>query len=170
MDASQKHLIGRMRWIRVRVKLMRLCIEWRVHRGYEKKSSFDYACPNPHAFINHCICDFAFTPPIKILTTKEWKILDLQMRGGRISPQKREEFYSYEKSVYTVNSIGAILGGLGMLAESFLTPALASTYMDRIACLADERSHMTLRGAKTTDGYIAKVIKLLLDAKRDFPR
>lgn len=160
----------RLRWMRIRMAIAKLRIMRAIHRGHERKAPFNYKCPNPHEFINHCICDLVFAPPIKVLTTKEWKILDLQMRNGTISHQKRKEFYSYENSVYTVNSIGAVLGGLGMLAENFLKPAQASAYIDRIARLAEERSHMALRGVRTTHTYVAEIMRLLLDAKRDFPR
>lgn len=162
----------RLRWMRIRIAIAkyRIMRAVAVNKGQERKAPFNYKCPNPHEFINHCICDLVFAPPIKVLTTKEWKILDLQIRSGTISPQKREEFYSYENSVYTVNSIGVVLGGLGMLAEGFLGPAQTSAYMDRIARLAEERSQMALRGARTTHAYVAEIMKLLLDAKRDFPR
>lgn len=160
----------RLRWMRIRIAIAKYRIMWAVHRGQERKAPFNYKCPNPHEFINHCICDLAFASPIQVLTTKEWKILDLQIRSGTISPQKREEFYSYENSVYTVNSIGVVLGGLGMLAEGFLEPAQTSAYMDRIARLAEERSHMALRGVRTTHSYVVEIMKLLLDAKRDFSR
>lgn len=156
--------------MRMQMAFMKVYIARRVQRGYEKKSPFSGCAPDPHAFINHCICDFDFMSPKRVLTTKEWKILELQLREGRISPQKREEFYSYEHSIYTLNSIGVVLSGLGMLAEGFLESRQASLYAGRIICLARERSQMALRGARTTHAYAAKIMRLLLDAKRDFPR
>lgn len=160
----------RLWWMWMRITVTKLYIERRVRKGYEKKSAFHPSCPDPQAFINHCICDFSFTPPIRVLPTKEWEILEQQMREGKISPKKKEEFFSYQESMYTLNSIGMVLGGLGLLAESFLKPPLSSAYMTRIEDLAKTRSRMALHSVRTTHAYMIDVMHLLLDAKKDFSR